>query len=78
MGRKAATAATNIPLVLRLAFSLLGRKVGPKTAKPQRNTPKNRKPHQIIYRIPKPHMEATIFPQSTNEETLLYINFSIN
>ena len=32
-----------------------GRKGGLKTAKPHRNTPKNRKPHWIFPQIPKPH-----------------------
>ena len=35
-----------------------GRKGGPKTAKPHRNTPKNRKPHRIFSRIPKPHVHG--------------------
>ena len=35
-----------------------GRKGGPKTAKPHRNTPKNRKPHQIFSRIPKPRVHV--------------------
>ena len=35
-----------------------GRKGGPKTAKPHRNTPKNRKPHRIFSRIPKPRVHV--------------------
>ena len=35
-----------------------GRKGGPKTAKPHRNTPKNRKPHRIFSRIPKPRVDV--------------------
>ena len=33
-----------------------GRKGGPKTAKPHRNTPKYRKPHRNFSRIPKPRV----------------------
>ena len=35
-----------------------GRKGGPKTAKPHRNTLKNRKPHRIFSWIPKPHVHG--------------------
>ena len=35
-----------------------GRKGGLKTAKPHRNTPKNRKPHRIFTRIPKPRVQV--------------------
>ena len=35
-----------------------GRKGGPKTAKPHRNTPKNREPHRIFSRIPKPRVHV--------------------
>ena len=35
-----------------------GRKGGPKTAKPHRNTPKNRKPHRIFSRILKQHVHG--------------------
>ena len=35
-----------------------GRKGGLKTAKPHRNTPKNRKPHRIFSRIPKPRVHV--------------------
>ena len=40
------------------AYYRRGRKGGPKTAKPHRNTPENRKPHRIFCRIPKPRVHV--------------------
>ena len=50
-----------------------GRKGGPKTAKPHRNTPKNRKPHQIFSWIPKPHVHGGPLYESGHQQDLWYI-----
>ena len=49
------------PLVLSIVVALIqwgGRKGGLKTAKPHRNTLKNRKPHQIFSWILRPHIQG--------------------
>ena len=44
--------------VIRVSVWRGGRKGGPKTAKPHRNTPKNCKPHRIFSQIPKPRVHV--------------------
>ena len=47
-----------------------GRKGGPKTAKPHRNTPKNRKPHWTFSLIPKPYIQGGPLYESWRHQDL--------